>query len=231
MKKKSFLYAIISFAVVLVAYCIVFLVVPFPKSASSWIAFGFTVLAICLCGIVFMYAFRGKISKSKLYGFPVFKIALIYAALQLAVGVAICVIAAFVNVPVWIPIVVFVILLALAALGFIATDSAKSIIEQIDAETSSTQTIDKLRLSVAAIADDCTDAEVKRDIQKLGELLRFSDPVSCPETEEAEAELWDKIDQLSGTVHEKMFTESAALIGEITNCLNARNRLCKISKK
>lgn len=231
MKKKNLIYAILSFAVVLAVYCIVFLVIPFAKAASSWITFGFTVLAICLSGGVFAYAFCVKSPKSKLYGFPIFKVALIYAAVQFVGGVAICIVAAFVNVPVWIPIVLFVIFLAAGALGFIATDSAKDIVEQIDATTSSTQTIARLRAEIDGIIDVCTDADVRNDLKLLEEQFRCSDPTSCLETKDAEDELASETQQLRDKVQNKDFVQAAALAEEIKIKLAERNRLCKLYKK
>ena len=230
MKKRVF-YVNISFAAVLAVYCVAFLVIPFPKLASSWIEFGFTVLAICLSNVVFIYAFRGSV-KSKLYGLPIFKVALVYVALQLAAGIVICVVAAFVNVPVWIPIVISVLFLAVGALGFIATDVAKDAIEQIDTATqSSTQTIAKLRTEVASIIDICADANARENIQKLEELLKYSDPMSCPETMDAENDLVTKTAQLRDRVKENNFVEATALTNEIKTNLAERNRLCKFYKK
>lgn len=232
MKKKNLLYSILSFAIVLAVYCILFLVIPFPKSASSWVSFGFTLFAICLCGAVFAYAFHGKDMKSKLYGIPVFKIALIYAAIQLIVGIIICIIAAFVNVPVWIPIVLYAILLGLGALGFIATDSAKNAIEEIDSQTeTTTQALTQLRMRVAGIIDLCIDADTRNTLKKLEENIRYSDPVSCPETVEAENNLLAKAEKLRSLVKEKNFAETTALADEIKICLAERNRVCKMYKK
>ncbi len=229
--KKSVLYTIIAFAAVLVVYCVAFLVIPFPKLAASWVEFGFTVLAICLSGAVFAYAFRRSV-KSKLYGFPLFKVALIYVAVQFAAGVVICVVAAFVNVPVWVSIVVSVPLLAFGTLGFVATDSAKSVVEQIDAATqSSTHTIEKLQTEVATIIDNCADANAREGMEKLAELLRYSDPVSCPETLELENDLVAKTAQLRDRVKENNFVEATALTNEIKTNLAERNRLCKFYKK
>ena len=229
--KKSVLYTIISFAVVLAVYCMVFLVIPFPKATVSWIEFGFTVLAICLSGVVFAYAFRGGV-KSKLYGFPIFKVALIYAVAQLVVGIALCVVVAFVNVPVWISVIVSVLLLAVGALGFIATDVAKDVVEELDASTvTDTQTIARLRTDIASIVDICTDATARKNIETLEELLRYSDPVSCPETMNAENELVAKTEQLRDRVKENNFAEAITLTDEIKIKLAERNRLCKLYKK
>lgn len=232
MKKKKLLYSIVAFGIVLALYCIIFLIIPFPKPASSWVSFGFTVLAICLCGAVFAYAFRGKDLKSKIYGIPMFKIALIYASVQLFAGIAICVVAAFVNVPAWIPTVIYVILLALDALGFIATDSAKSTIEEIDSATENvTQTFAKLRMAVAGAIDICTDTDTYNKLKQLEESFRYSDPVSCHETEELESDLLTETVQLLALVKEKNFNGATALADEIKIGLAERNRVCKMYKK
>lgn len=232
MKKKNFIYSIVAFAIVIVAYCVLFLAIPFAKSAASWVSFAFTLAAMCLGGAVMAYALRGESIKSKLYGFPVAKIALIYALAQLLVGIAVCVVAAFVNVPVWIPIVVYILLLTVGVLGFIAADSAKTAVEEIDASTAATtQNIAVLRAKIAGIGDICTDEATRKLVNGLKENVRYSDPVSAPETAAAENDLLAQADQLAGLVKGKSFAEAAELIGEIKIALAERNRLCQLSKK
>lgn len=232
MKKKNLIYSIVSFAIVLTVYCVLFLAIPFRKTASSWVSFAFTLLALCLCGAVLAYALRGKDIKSKLYGFPVVKVALLYAAIQLLAGIVMCVIAAFVDVPLWISIVIYILLLAAGALGFIATDSAKTAVEHIDDATiTSTRTFARLQAQVAGIADNCSDAATRQKIMRLQENLRYSDPVSCPETESAENDLQLKIEQLATMVKNKSFDQAGAVVEDINTSLAERNRLCAMSKK
>lgn len=231
MEKKNLLYSILAFAIALALYCTVFLVIPFPKSASSWVSFGFTLLAICLCGVVFSYAFCGKKLKSKLYGFPIFKVGLIYAATQIIVGIIVCVIAAIVNVPVWIPVILYVIILGLGALGFIATDSAKNMIENIDSEAiTSTETFANLHMKMEGIIDICADEEIRKILKKLAEKIRYSDPVSCPETQDTENALIADIEELRALISARNFTEATSLADKFGIRLEERNRVCKIYK-
>lgn len=232
MKKKNLLYSILAFAVVLAVYCIIFLAIPFPKPASSWLSFGFTLLAIFLCGAIFPYAFRGNNLKSKLYGFPIFKIALIYAAVQFIVGIVICVIGAFVNVPIWIPTILYVIFFAVGTLGFLATDSAKNTIEEVEASTESkTQTFTKLRVEMDGITDLCTDEGTCIILKELAEKFRYSDPVSCQESESMENDLLTKTKRLRDLVKDRNYVSAVALTDEIKICLSERNRICKMYKK
>ena len=232
MKIKNFLYSILFFVIVLAVYCLLFLVIPFPKSASSWMSFGFTLFAICVCGAVFVYNFRGKDIRSKLYGFPILKVTLIYGVTQLLAGIVICVIAAFVDVPLWIPSVLYAVLLALEAVGFIATDSAKTVVETLDERTAAeTETFAKLQAEIDGVIDLCTDDETCSILRKLSEKFRYSDPVSCPEAMAAESDLAADVDGLRTLVTGKDFAGARALADEIAINLARRNRICKMNKK
>ena len=126
-KNKSIIavYGILAFI-----YLIAFVIIPFPKNAASWISFVFTLISFVLSLGVSLYVF-GKEDEmtSKFYGFPIFKIAYMYPLMQFAVGVIICIIAAFVAVPYWIALILSLIILGASAIGVIATDNARDIIE------------------------------------------------------------------------------------------------------
>ena len=99
-KTRSF---ILVYGIVFLVCLLAFLIIPFQKNAASWIVFAFSLISIAAgCGIS-LFAFRGEQALvSKVYGFPVFRIGLIYMILQLVFSLIICIVAAFVDVPYWI---------------------------------------------------------------------------------------------------------------------------------
>ena len=228
-KNKSIIavYGILAFI-----YLIAFITIPFPKNAASWISFVFTLISSVLSLGVSLYVF-GKEDEmtSKFYGFPIFKIAYMYPLVQFAVGVIICLIAAFVAVPYWVALILSLVILGVSAIGVIATDNARDIIEENEAEIKRVTKATKLfNLNVSSVLDLCTEASVKKELEKLAESFRFSDPVSSDATEDIENTIMEKLENLKIGISSSSADENIAKITELKNLLAERNRICKVSK-
>ena len=228
-KNKSIIsvYGILAFI-----YLIAFVIIPFPKNAASWISFVFTLVSFVLSLGVTLYVF-GKDDEmtSKFYGFPIFKIAYMYPLVQFIVGVVICLIAAFVAVPYWVALILSLVILGVSAIGVIATDNARDIVEQTEAESERVTKATKMfNLNIASVLDLCTEPSVKIELEKLAESFRFSDPVSSDATEDIESTIMEKLENLKISISSSDSDENIAKITELKNLLAERNRICKVSK-
>ena len=229
-KNKSIIsvYGILAFI-----YLIAFVIIPFPKNAASWISFVFTLISFVLSLGVVLYVF-GKDDEmtSKFYGFPIFKIAYMYPLVQFVVGVIICIIAAFVNVPYWIALILSLVILGASAIGVLATDNARDIVEKTEAEAERVTKATKIfNLNIASVVDLCTDATVKKELEKLAESFRFSDPVSRDATEDVENAIMEKLENLKVNITSSSSDENIEKIAELKNLLSERNRICKANKQ
>ncbi len=228
-KSKS---VIAVYAILLFVYVLAFLIIPFHKIAASWISFAFTIIAIASSLLVFNFAFNAKETLvSKIYGYPIFRVGAAYALAQLALGIVICAIAAFVAVPYWVALLLSIILLGAAAIGVIITDNTRDLVEEVDERVKvDTKNATRFQIDIAGIVDICENTEVKADLEKLNELFRFSDPVTNDETREVEESIKTMLSELKTIVVDGSTDDIKALIKKITNALNERNRICKASK-
>ena len=229
-KNKSIIavYGILAFI-----YLIAFVIIPFPKNAASWISFVFTLVSFVLSLGVTLYVF-GKDDEmtSKFYGFPIFKIAYMYPLVQFLVGVVICLIAAFVAVPYWVALILSLVILGVSAIVVIATDNARDIVEQTEAESERVTKATKMfNLNIASVLDLCTEPSVKIELEKLAESFRFSDPVSSDATEDIESTIMEKLENLKISISSSDLDENIAKITELKNLLAERNRICKMNKR
>lgn len=229
-KNKSIIavYGILAFI-----YLIAFVIIPFPKTAASWISFVFTLVSFVLSLGVTLYVF-GKDDEmtSKFYGFPIFKIAYMYPLIQFVVGLIICIVAAFVAIPYWIALILSLIILGASAIGVIATDNARDIVEQTEAESERVTKATKMfNLNIASVLDLCTEPSVKIELEKLAESFRFSDPVSSDATEDIESTIMEKLENLKISISSSDSDENIAKITELKNLLAERNRICKMNKR
>lgn len=215
------------YAIVLVVFCVVFLVIPFPKTGAYWVEFAFSVIAVCVSFAVCYSSLKKDGLKSKVYGIPILKIGIVYMIMQLIISFVIAIIGLFVTVPLWIPIVVSVLVLAISAIGFIGADNARNIItEQENRDVIATKAMRSFRLDTQYIVDLCTDAELKKPLAELAEQFKYSDPVSNEELSDIEENLQREVKKLAALVN----TDKEAAgkkIKEISIMLADRNRRCK----
>ena len=229
-KKSKAVIAI--YAILLVVYIVAFLIIPFNKTAASWISFVFTIIAIAGSLFVCGYAFNAKQTLvSKIYGYPIFRVGAVYAIAQLVIGVVVCAISAVIAIPYWIALLVSVILLGAAAIGVIITDNTRDLVEEVDENVKvDTKNVTRFQIDIAGIVDICENTEVKADLETLNQLFEFSDPVTNKDTKESEEAIKIMLAELKTLVVDGSTDDIKALIKKITNALNERNRICKASK-
>ncbi len=229
-KKSGSVVAI--YAIILAIYVLAFLIIPFNKTAASWISFAFTIVAFAASLVIFNIAFNAKGTVlSKLYGYPIFKVGATYAILQLALGLIVCIIAAFVDVPYWVALLISVFLLGVTVIGVIITDNTRDVVEKVEEETKAAiKTVTYFKISVSGIVDSCEDAALKSELKKLDDEFRYSDPVSSQYTKDSEDRISYLLSELREFVESNNVDEATVRIKKISNTLAERNRICKATK-
>lgn len=231
MSGKSKNTIIIIYAVLAIMYAVIFLAVPFEKNATTWIAFSFGCLSIVAGAIVSFVSFdKGTSLKSKVYGFPMFRLGYYYTTVQVILTLALFIAEFFVDIPSWISIVFGVLLLGVLIIGVVAIDNVRDIVEQQDIKTeSNTQMMESIKRDVESLVRKCRNEGVKKELEKLAEKIRYSDPVSSRNTVNIENNIKEKIIMLSSSI-ETDADNCYELINSISGLINDRNDVCKTSK-
>lgn len=229
MKKNAIRWWVV-LGVVLVVYNVLAFALPFPKTAVFAVSYLFTTIAILAQIYVIRTAFyRGEGVKSKFYGFPIAKLGVIYLAVQLIAGLVFM--ALGMIVPVWLPLALYVVLLGVAAAGFVAADAVRD--EVVRQEVKLEKDVSRMREFQAkgrALVTLNQVSEAARPLEKLAEDLRFSDPVSSEALTEIEDQLAECLAQLQEAVSAQKKEEILSTCQETERILAERNQLCKLSK-
>ena len=229
MKKNAIRWWVV-LGVVLVVYNVLAFALPFPKTAVFAVSYLFTTIAILAQIYVIRTAFyRGEGVKSKFYGFPIAKLGVIYLAVQLIAGLVFM--ALGLIVPVWLPLALYVVLLGIAAAGFVAADAARD--EVVRQEVKLEKDVSRMREFQAkgrALVALNQVPEAARPLEKLAEDLRFSDPVSSEALTEIEDQLAECLAQLQEAVSAQKTEQILSVCREAERILAERNQLCKLSK-
>ena len=216
----------------LVAYNVLVFAIPFPKTGAFFLSWGFTLLAICLQVYVVRASFlRDRDGKSRFYGFPIARIGLFYFIAQLAAGLIFMTVNIAVSIPMWLPLAVYIVLLAVAVVSFVAVDTTKDELERQDADLKQNIAFMRSLQSKATTLVGLTQDEgLKKVLEKFSEDLRFSDPVSNESIRDVENDLAACMDELQRAVVDEDCEAALLLEQKAQVILIERNRLCKLNK-
>ncbi len=86
--------------------------------------------------------------------------------------------------------------------------------------------IQEIRVKLESVIDNTKNKEVLKELNKLKDLVRYSDPMSNEKVESLEEKILQNVNLLSSLKDD----EKPVKIKEITKQVNERNRLVKIYK-
>lgn len=230
MKNNNAVRGCIILGAIFVAWLVTVLVAPFVKGTAYWLSFAFTLIAFVLQLYVFKISFsKGIDARSKFYGFPIARIGALYLIAQLALGLLAMALTKWV--PAWVDAIVFVVILAIAAIGCITADIMRDEVERQDIKLKTDVSVMRsMQCKVSVLVNQCKNPELKDELKKLEEDFRFSDPVSNEALVDSESSLAACLDELQNSLANGNVETATASCRKAKTMLVERNRLCKLNK-
>jgi len=207
--------------IILLAFSLVVFIAPFNRGAVFWLSYFFTVVAILgQLGFGYVTLHTGDSARSKFYGFPILRVGLIYLVAQLALCVVFMLFGRLV--PLWIPFLIYVLLLCAAALGLIAADTVRGAVELVEErQTDNTAMMRYLRQTVESMR------AAYPELDQVGNQLRFSDPVSTQSSRPYEDKLAEELQAFWNLPDEASRVRAK---NQMLELIAQRNAVCKSSK-
>ena len=234
MKKITKNYLLI-IAIILVVYSVLVFVIPFTKMNMAAFVISYIASVIALLSQIYVayIAFKGEDNlTSKVYGFPIIKLGYIYLGVQFALSILFYILGAFIDVPVWICIILYVLVLGLAAVGLITTSTYKEAIEEIEVTKEDNKVfIKELRRDTLVYSSKIKDQTTKDLFDKFLDIVRYSDPVSNENLKEIENEINSKYEEIKVLVSHDNYLVAKKEIENLIDLINRRNLMCKEFKK
>ncbi len=227
-KTRSQIYIII--AILAVVFSAVFFLLPIEYTSVAWIGYGAEMLAIGLQVPVFKLAYDGAELKSKVLGFPIFRVGIIYLAAQTVLSIILIAAGQSEDFPVWLAALLCILVLAAALVCGITTNIARDEITNIENKTVvDTRLMKNLAMRAQGLSNKTDNAELRSALTKLSESFTYSDPVSSPATAAAEFNLNNLFGQLETAVANRD-PGAVILCKEVGKALEDRNIICKSNK-
>ena len=221
MKKNVMAYT--ALGIVFALFNVLAFVIPTEKTATFWIAYAFSVVAFGLQIGIWKFAFKGADTlKSKFLGIPLISVGARYLVVQVIVF---AVFMAFPLLPTWIPIVICSVILGISSICLIGTETGREEINRVAVKVEKKVFyIKALQVDIELLAETENDPDIKAELLKLADKIRFSDPMSSDALSEIEAEILEKVSELK-TAENKL-----AIISTASALVAERNKKAKILK-
>lgn len=220
---------IIMLVILLAVFSVIAFVIPFPKNTVFWIAYVCGVFAILFQLYIFKSSFGKKDARSRFYGFPIARLGIYYLAVQLIVSII--EIALSKLLPTWVVILINVLILAVALIGCITTETMRDEIAAQDVKLKkSVSSMRELQSLTASLVNQTNDAELKKSLQKVADEFRYSDPLTSDKTSALEEDMHSQIGDLQQALVDGDVDGAKTLCSKLLDCLRERNRICSINK-
>lgn len=224
--------AALIFGIIFVVYnAILFIIAGFEHGASFWISYTFMIVAFASVAVSsFLLSRKSVQPRDWLFGYPILSKGFIYLIAQFVVS-TIFMLLDEIDCPWEIPLIIDIIVLTVYLVYVIGAFMAKQTIEAVQENVKiKTSYMKMLQADVEMMAMRAADPTVKQAYAKLGEAIRYSDPMS----NEALAVVEGQMSAMAAQANNFILTgnnEAALQMCEQLNLLLVeRNKKCMILK-
>ncbi len=224
MGKKS-LYSYVLLVLVFIIY--VAATMPFPKTNIFWIAFAFSLVAFFSQIYTIHILMKGQAHiKYRIYDYPLLRVSVLYLIIQ--IGVSLLLMSFSGKVPVFAAVLVEVILLAVAVAANFAVQAAGGEIIRQDMQLKrELLKMEELQERINQLIVQCDEGQMKEILKKLGDEVRYSNPVSGDISEEIEDEITVLVSEIEERVLDGDLGNVTELCSRMRGLLKERDRICR----
>ena len=207
--------------------------IPFEKDEPAfWIGYIAELTAIILQIPVFKLAYPvGSDLKSKVLGYPLFKIGVSYLVVQTILSFVLIALGSSGSIPTWLAVLLCLVVLGVALLFGMSANMARTAISNLETATAvDTKLMKSLALRAQNFVNKTNNPTLQGELRKLSEKITYSDPVSSPAIADAEYRLSALFGQLEAAVTSPQGAGAMELCKSVNIALDDRNAACKASK-
>lgn len=233
MKKAFGFYAII-WAILLSLFNVVCFVSPREVGGYSkfggafWVGYIFITLSFIGQLICAYIAFKADNLQKFFYNVPLIRISRIGLVLTAILG-TLCM--AIPNLPKWIGVILCLAVLAFTAISVIKATAAGDIVSGIDEKIESkTSFIKALTADAEALMSAAKTPELKAEVKKVYEAIRYSDPMSNAALEEINEQIQNQFSVFEDAVKSEDSELASSSSEELIVLMDKRNKKCKLIK-
>jgi hypothetical protein len=175
-KKKTVGLSFAIFGIVFAIYNLIVFLFLKPETPVFWMSYGFMVLAFALQILGMYLSFKEFSVQAVFFGIPLAQFTLYYFFAELFMSAVFMI---FQGIPWKIPVILQVILLAIYAVVAIVSVASRDATKASKDHYQNKATEMRLNtIDVEMLRDECQDPELKNQLRRLAEAVKYSDPMT-----------------------------------------------------
>ena len=219
MKNKTYYLILL---IITIAVNIIFFSIPSTYNLSFFISYTLTMITLISQIFIIKYLEKNNHKKNNFIG-----ISFIYWNISLIITlIIITLITKFINdFPTWLSIIINTLIITINIIRLILLNNSVNYINNINDKTKNkVNNIKNMKIEIDLLIEKENNQTIKKELIKLSDKIKYSDPYSSNELKGIEENIINKIEQL------KSSKEKEVLVSEITLLLEERNKKWKIYK-
>ena len=232
--KKGFKYYLSIWVILLAVFNVAVFATPGEAGGYSkfggafWVGYIFITLAFIGQLICAYFAFKADNLKKFFYNVPLIRISRIGLVLTVILG-TLCM--AIPNLPNWIGVILCLAILSFTAISVIKATAAGDIVSGIDEKIESkTSFIKALAADAEALMSGAKTPEIKEEVKKVYEAIRYSDPMSNAVIAEINEQIQNQFSVFADAVKAEDSDLASSSSDELIILIDNRNKKCKLLK-
>ena len=227
-QKKTIGQSLAIFGIVFVVYNLFIFLFLKPETPVFWISYGFMVLAFGLQILGMYLAFREFSVQAVFFGIPLAQFTLYYFFAELFMSFVFMI---FQNIDAKIPVFLQILLLAVYAIVAIVSVFARdSAVAAKDKVQHSAAAMRMSTVDIEMLRDSATDPELKVQLRRLAEAVRYSDPMTNDLIADVDARIRQETFALQTYCDDGDIAEAKASCAKLQRLYVERNRKLLASK-
>jgi hypothetical protein len=228
--KKNFKSYIVIWAIALAIFNVIAFLIPSDDKFTTNFIIGYLFITIAFLlqlGVGF-FAFKDGNSSKAFLGIPTATLSMITLVGTTIVAV---VTMAIEDIPDWLGAIICFVVFALGSIGILLSNSVANTVAATDYKVK-TQTfyIKALTVDVNTLMAQSPTAEIRAEVAKVYEAVRYSDPMSNQALAPSEAQMTIKFNQFSNAVLSNDYQSVQVLANDMLILIQDRNNKCKLLK-
>lgn len=206
------------------------LVFTISKSRNDvfWLSYGFMTFAFVVQIISMFLSFKSADVETAFFGIPLASFSVFYLCAELVIGALFMIfqMASF-TLALVIQVIVLAVFLIIAIISLLARDTVQQIGDNVKEHVSNLKSI---LVDIEMLMDGCTDPELKADLRKLSETVKYSDPISNEAVADVEQRIMRKISELRINIDDNQIADAKQSCADLERLYVERNKKLAISK-
>lgn len=206
------------------------LVFTISKSRNDvfWLSYGFMTLAFVVQIVSMFMSFKSADVETAFFGIPLASFSVFYLCAELVIGALFMIfqMASF-TLALVIQVLVLAVFLIIAIISLLSRDTVQQISDNVKEHVSNLKSV---LVDIEMLMDGCTDPEIKADLRKLSETVKYSDPISNEAVADVEQRIMRKISELRINIDDNQIADAKQSCADLERLYVERNKKLAISK-